>query len=324
MTRQENVKPPGGLLSVVIPTFNRRPLLVRVISPLLEDPSTGEVVIVVDGGSDGSLELLRDWAKREPRLRVLYQENAGESAARRRGIEASRYDVVVILDDDVEADSGLISAHARWHVKNEDLVVLGYMPTVVPSPRRHGQATTILYAADYGSTCGLYEEDARSIFTHLWAGNMSMKRASFLDLVSDTESRIDFHEDLRFGLQCQDAGLVAVFDRSLSARHWHSRSLRRFAADCRRSGRGLARISRDYPRIADQLNPLTSHSAQENLIARYLGSRFVRTFSAPIAMALSYVSGRIRVWRLEMISTRVLRLIETAYEFRRYGEVLPE
>ena len=318
------MKPSEGLVSVVIPTFNRRPLLAKVISPLLEDPSTGEVVIVVDGGSDGSLEFLRDWARTEPRLRVHYQENAGESAARRRGIKASRYDIVVILDDDVEADSGLISAHARWHVNDERLVVLGYMPTVEPSPRRHGLATTVLYAVDYESTCELYEKDARSIFTHLWAGNMSMKRASVIDLISQEESGIDQHEDLRFGLQCQDAGLEAIFDRSLSARHWHSRSLRKFAADCRRSGRGFAQISRDFPNIADQLNPLTSLSTPENLIARYLGSSFIRIFSAPIAMAVSYGSGRVRAWRLEMISIRVLRLIETAYAFRRYNDVLPE
>jgi glycosyltransferase involved in cell wall biosynthesis len=323
VTSQEIVKPTDTLVSVVIPTFNRRPSLAKVIRPLLEDPSTGEIVIVVDGGRDGSLEFLREWAQTELRLRVFYQENAGQSVARRRGIEASRHDIVVVLDDDVEADSGLISAHAQWHVKNERLLVLGYMPTVLPSPRRPGQATTFLYAADYESTCELYENDARSIFTHLWAGNMSMKRTDVVDLGSDAERRIYAHEDLRFGLQSRDAGIEAVFDRSLSARHLYRRSLRKFAADCRRSGGGLARLSREYPSLADQLNPLTSHSARENLIARYLGSSFVRTFSAPLAMAVSFGSGRVHAWRLETIAVRVLRLIETAYEFRCSSDVLP-
>jgi hypothetical protein len=241
--------------------------------------------------------------------------------ARRRGVEASQYDVVVLLDDDVEARPGLISAHAQWHRNGDDLVVLGYMPTVVPNPRRPGQAATILYAADYESTCNLYEDDVRSIFTHLWAGNMSMRRASIVRLGSESEGRLDFHEDLRFGLQCQDAGMEAVFDRSLSARHWHSRNLRGFASDCRRSGRGRARLSREYPRIADQINPLTSSSARENFIAQYLGSTIARTVTAPVAKALSYGSGQVRAWRFEMISIRVLRLIETAFAFRRDNDV---
>jgi hypothetical protein len=69
------------------------------------------------------------------------------------------------------------------------------------------------------------------------------------------------------------------------------------------------------------LNPLTSSSTRENFIAQYLGSPCARALSAPVAMALSYASGRARAWRVEMISVRVLRLIETAYEFRRTLEV---
>ena len=59
--RQEAVlsaKSSGALVSVVIPTFNRRPFLQATISPLLEDPATGESIVVVEGSYDGSIELL--------------------------------------------------------------------------------------------------------------------------------------------------------------------------------------------------------------------------------------------------------------------------
>ena len=75
--------PSGSLVSVVIPTFNRRPSLAKILNPVLEDPRTGEVVVVIDGGTDGSLEFLSEWARVEPRIRVIFQENAGEGAARR-------------------------------------------------------------------------------------------------------------------------------------------------------------------------------------------------------------------------------------------------
>lgn len=312
--------PSGSLVSVVIPTFNRRPSLAKILNPVLEDPRTGEVVVVIDGGTDGSLEFLSEWARVEPRIRVIFQENAGEGAARRRGVDEARYDTVVLLDDDVETSPGLISAHARWHVENEHRLVIGYMPTNIPSPRRPGQVATILYAEDYDSTCTLYEIDSSSIFTHLWAGNMSLKRASALEVGFGLESRLGYHEDPRFGLRCQEAGLEPVFDRSLLAWHSHSRSLRKFAAECRRSGEGRAYLSGQYPGLADDMNPLNSLSTREALVARYLGSTFIRPFSTPIAMAISYGSGRLRAWRMEIISARVLRLIELSFGFKRAME----
>lgn len=309
--------PFGDPVSVVIPTFNRRPSLFNVVSPLLEDPRTGEVVLVVDGSTDGTLEFLEEWAQEEPRIHVILQENAGQGAARRNGIEQSQYDTVVLLDDDVEGSVGLVSAHAQWHDVNEHRLVVGYMPTKIPSPRRRGQVATILYAEDYERTCKLYEADSRTIFTHLWAGNMSLRRATALDVGFGRDKRLGYHEDLRFGLRCQEAGLEAVFDRSLLAWHSHSRNLRKFAAESRRSGEGRAQLSWEHPGLADDLNPLSALSALESVIVRYFGSSLIRPISAPIAMAASYGSGRLKFWRLEIVSARVLRLIELSFGFRR-------
>jgi glycosyltransferase involved in cell wall biosynthesis len=311
----------GGFVSVVIPTFNRRTTLARVIKPVLDDSSTGEVVVVVDGCQDGTLEFLREWAQSEPRIRVIYQENAGEGIARRKGVEEAQYDTVVLLDDDVEASVGLISAHASWHLDNDHRLVLGYMPTRVPYPRSSGQVATVLYAEDYESTCKLYETDSRSIFTHLWAGNMSLRRCNALNVGLGGQSRLGYHEDLRFGLKCQEAGLEAVFDRSLLAWHSHSRNLRKFATESRRSGEGRVQLMRAYPSLAEDLNPFSSMSVREITIVRYLGSALTRPISAPLAMATSYVSGRLKVWRLETIFARVLRLIEISFGFKRAGKV---
>lgn len=311
-----------SLVSVVIPTFNRRQSLLEVVSPLLEDPCTGEVVLVVDGCHDGSYEFLGEWAQREPRIHVTFQENAGPAAARQRGVEEARYDTVVLLDDDVRASAGLVSAHARWHVDNEHRLVVGYMPTRVPLARRPGQAATILYAQDYESACKEYEHDPGMILTYLWSGNLSLRRSSALEIGSRTETFLEYHEDIRFGILCKEAGLEAVFDRSLLAWHSYSRSLRKFASECRRSGEGRAQLSREYPELADGFNPLMVLSAPEVLIVRLLGSKQVRPISAPLAMATSYGSGLLRAWRLEILSARVLRKIEVFFAFNRARQAL--
>ncbi|MGH2745153.1 MAG: glycosyltransferase family 2 protein, partial [Thermoleophilaceae bacterium] len=171
-------------VSVVMPTYNRRSLLPRVVEPLLGDRGASEVVVVVDGCDDGSLEWLRSRALRDGRLRPLGIENRGENGARQAGIEAARGEVVLLLDDDVAAEPGLASGHARRHAGDRGLVVLGYMPPPLPARRRAGDFTTRLYANEYEAVCVGYERAPGRILRNLWAGNMSMRRADCLRVMA--------------------------------------------------------------------------------------------------------------------------------------------
>lgn len=308
-------------VSVVIPTFNRRRSLDKIISPLLDDSATGEVVVVVDGASDGTFEFLTDWSRSEPRIRPIYQENAGEALARRRGIHEARFNLVLLIDDDVEPGPGLVTGHARLHSGSDHLVVLGYMPVILSPRRQGGQAATILYAEEYEKICTLYEKDRAEIFRHLWGGNISIRRSDALRLGGEDQVRLDYHADLRFGLQCESAGMSAVFDRSLASRHWHERSLRRFAVDAGRSGMARAQIIREYPELAPSLNPLLDASSRGKVLVNYLSLPWIRPLATPIAMSLCYWSGRYKAWRFEIALTRVVRRIEMAHAFRKFSKV---
>jgi glycosyltransferase involved in cell wall biosynthesis len=283
----------------------------------LDDPSTGEVIVVVDGCRDGTMELLSEWSLREPRLRVLFQENGGETAARRYGIREARYDVVVLLDDDVSACAGLISGHARWHGADTHRLVVGYMPTFVPALRRPGNATTQLYAEYYEATTQLYERDPTSIFANLWAGNMSIKRDDALKVVPDMQNRLGYHEDLRFGLQCQAGGLEPVFDRSLLASHSYSRTLRGFAAESSRSGEARARLIREHPELKNELDPTRTFSSREIFLVRYREANFfTRSTTVPALMVLTYICGRLRMWNVERRTAQLLGALEQSVSFK--------
>jgi len=90
----EGMRP--AVASVVIPTYNRLGSLAGLIQSLLLDPGVGEIVVVVDGSEDGSYQLLLELAAEDARVIPIYQANAGEGAARQRGLESSRYDTVGI------------------------------------------------------------------------------------------------------------------------------------------------------------------------------------------------------------------------------------
>lgn len=94
---------PDPELSVVVPTFNRAPLLERTLASLAAQEglrSAVEVVVVDDGSTDGTAEV----AARYPGVVLLRQDNAGPAAARNRGWSAARGRVIAFTDDDTVPD----------------------------------------------------------------------------------------------------------------------------------------------------------------------------------------------------------------------------
>ena len=104
-----------------------------MIDSVLRDPAAAEIVVVVDGSSDGSIELLEQLSRSQPRLRPFFMENRGLNAAVQAGVERATSEIVLILDDDLVASPGLASAHARHHRAAPNLVVLGYSPVLSPT-----------------------------------------------------------------------------------------------------------------------------------------------------------------------------------------------
>ncbi len=88
----------GPLASVVIPSYNHGPFIEEAVHSVLGQDTDLELVVVDDGSSDDSrrrLESIDDC-----RLRLILQENRGAHAALNRGIEASRGQIVFLLNSD--------------------------------------------------------------------------------------------------------------------------------------------------------------------------------------------------------------------------------
>jgi GT2 family glycosyltransferase len=306
----------GPDASVVIPTHGRRQGIERVVRAALEDEATREVIVVVDGSDDGTYECLLDVAEREPRLRPVWQDNAGQIAALQKGVEEARYPVVVMLDDDVVAEPGLVTGHAKRHSAGRRQVVLGYIPVEEQStwPDR---VTARLYSMGYEHQCRRWEADPREVISLLWAGNMSVRRSDALEVGLDNpDCRLGYLQDRELGLRLMKAGFSAVFDRSLRASHLYSRSLEDFRRDAKRSGQGRWRLHEVHGDILGPVppNPFEGGPWAPRVVLR-LGAGPAGPAVAAVLAGAAYALGRLGATRT---SARHYGLLWGVLERREY------
>ena len=116
------------LLSILVPVFNEARTVASVIDRLLtiELPVPREIIVVNDGSSDGTREVLDAFPIQGRAVRILHVEpNAGKGAAIRRGLQLARGTIIAIQDADLELDPAQLGALVGPVVAGETKVVYG-------------------------------------------------------------------------------------------------------------------------------------------------------------------------------------------------------
>lgn len=113
-------------VSIVIPVYNEEeniPLLLEGIAQIMDRRAEPwELIIIDDGSTDNSLEVLKTLADKYPPLRIIkFQKNSGQSAGFDAGFKLARAETVVTLDADLQYDPRDIP-HLLEGLKNYDVV----------------------------------------------------------------------------------------------------------------------------------------------------------------------------------------------------------
>ena len=245
-------------ISVVLPTYNRRPILTEVLAAL--DAQAGappfEIVVVDDGSTDGTFEWLSSRAGGRP-LRLLRQQNRGPAAARNHGVAAAAGALIAFLGDDTVPLPDWLALHWARHRREREraegegpprLAVIGYTAW---HPRM--RATPFLrFLNEQGLQFGyaLITDPEHVPFNFFYTSNLSLAREWLLEEPFDESFPDPAWEDIEASFRMFRRGLRLVYEPRARLLHDHPTDFRRFCARQERAGASAVRFARKHPELA--------------------------------------------------------------------------
>lgn len=204
-------------LSVVIPTYNRLPILRKCLRALEEQDLAPpveryEVVVVDDGSTDDTVPWLRAHSESSPHVRLICQEHGGPARGRNRGVEEALGDVIIFIDSDLVVTPTFLVCHAR---------------ALETAWRRRGDQRCFTYGAVVNTANFEAPRSEPHKLTDLsWAyfatGNVAIHRGTLERAgLFDTSFHLYGWEDLELGERLRQLGVELVRAPEAVGYHWH-------------------------------------------------------------------------------------------------------
>jgi glucosyl-dolichyl phosphate glucuronosyltransferase len=223
------------MLSVVIPTKNRANLLQIALKSIIDQgllDNQFEVLVVDNGSTDHTKLIVESYQRQASNVRYFYDQTPGLHVGRHRGLKEARGDILVYVDDDIEAMQGWLAAIADCF-QNPDVMLVGgnNVPKFANPPpdwlvKLWQRPTLGGHAISYLSVLELPEGRRDISPYYVWGCNFSIRKQVVLDAVG-------FHPDgmpldlIRFrgdgethiSRYVAEHGLRCVFDSKASVYH---------------------------------------------------------------------------------------------------------
>ena len=198
------------IVSVVVPVYNKRDYVEQTInSVLLQELEDLEIIIVDDGSTDDSLDVIGKFS--DDRIQVFTQPNSGVERARNFGFSKSVGSLIVFLDGDDLMNSNRLIHQLQLFNSNEDLVLVGTWANVID------QAGNVI-----GSIRPPTSNNALQIahlFRNQFVNSSVMVKRTALEnsMVFDESRGKRFAEDYDLWLRVSKSGLIANIPEELTA-----------------------------------------------------------------------------------------------------------
>jgi glycosyltransferase involved in cell wall biosynthesis len=198
--------------SVIIPTYNRKPILEKCINALENQVITDEklvthyeILIVDDGSTDETISWLNQQSF--PHLRWFQQSHQGPATARNLGVEKARGDFIIFIDSDLVVTEHFIQAHANCLKQHNDRVFT--YGRVINTSNFDNPTAEPYKLTDFSAA-------------YFATGNVAIHR-QWLEKAGLFDSRFQLYgwEDLELGVRLKKLGLKLVKCPQAVGYHWH-------------------------------------------------------------------------------------------------------
>jgi glycosyltransferase involved in cell wall biosynthesis len=204
--------------SIVIPTYNRLPILKKCLKALEHQDLTDnkvsqyEIVVVDDGSTDGTLEWIESHQHELSHVKSFAQNHLGPAAARNLGVQSAQGDTIVFIDSDLVVTDRFLQSHAnaltagQHKLNNDRLFTYGAVINTCNFDNPTSEPYKITdFSAAYFAT-----------------GNVAIAR-KWLEQVGlfDTGFQLYGWEDLELGVRLKKLGLTLIKCPEAVGYHWH-------------------------------------------------------------------------------------------------------
>lgn len=243
------------LVSVIVPTFNYGHYVAHAVESVrAQTLESWECVVVDDGSTDCTRDVVERLASGDPRVRYVHQQNQGLSAARNTGLRESSGEYVQFLDSDDLIEPRKLELQARFLRDHPEVgVVYGemrYFPDGDPAARAfspHGRGRRWMPGVS-GTGRPLVEQ---LLHDNVMVVNCPLVRRSVTEACGPFDTRLRANEDWEYWIRCALKGVRFEFLRAegtLALVRYHPTSMSRDAVR-------MIEAQRELRRIVDPLLP---------------------------------------------------------------------
>jgi GT2 family glycosyltransferase len=301
--------------SIIIATYNRREILMRTLDSLNRQSvptDLYEVVVVIDGSTDGSFESVSR-LRTTYELHAVYEDNGGTAAAFNLGVQHAKNDVLIFLGDDQICTPDLVLAHLLAHDRQERLLVQGFYP--VAGEYLTGGAS-LLYDRMYRSAMAEAERLQRQGEPWpVWGGNISLRAETWREVGGFDARRFRGYgyEDTDLGLRLAALGVAFHYEPRACSFHMHECSCRSLARQAYEAGRGQGVLAQKHHVTFKSLTPMDARSKVDSAVlwAWRRAPRAMRAAGSAATAGL-WISDRLPFDSLQILAARVVRKLYTA------------
>jgi glycosyltransferase involved in cell wall biosynthesis len=207
-------------LSVIIPTYNGAHKLPNILGSLLyQSVKPYEIIIVVDGSTDNTREVLESFQTEIAFLRIIYQENSGRAMVRNTGASNAKGDILLFLDDDMRLTRDGIEKHLAFHRSHPKTILFG-RAALDPSKIISDDFSQFRLSCE-NKWIKEFDKGLNKITLEKYGfttQNLSCSKKTF-EYIGGFDARLNDSEDFDFSLRALDLGIPIYFDYHLLA--WH-------------------------------------------------------------------------------------------------------